>query len=179
MTHFSEDLCVRVYVCLCVFVCAGMHTYLLLLCVYCMCGCIGLVSQLPSFAALVKRGATLMRRGTDSVSAAPDRVCGPLRMKRVQSAWCASVKRGNPWSLQCLVHCTHIRICSRVSSHSSHFHCFNILQAFISGMYNTIKNAVGETAPFTVSGVPCSTLAPPPPHDAGVYCELRWFSCCG
>ena len=81
----------------------------------------------------------------------------------MQSAWCASVKRGNPWPLQCLVHCTHIRICSRVSSHSSRFHCFNILQAFISGMYNTIKNAVGETASFTVSGVPCSTLAPPPP----------------
>ena len=71
----------RVYVCLCVFACAGMHTHLLLLCVYCMCGRIGLVSQLPSFAALVKRGATLMRRGTDSVSAAPDRVCGPLWMK--------------------------------------------------------------------------------------------------
>ena len=70
-----------------------MHTYPLLLCAYCMCGCIGLVSQLPSFAALVKRGATLMRRETDSVSAAPDRVCGPLWMKLVQSAWCASAQR--------------------------------------------------------------------------------------
>ena len=44
------------------------------------------MSQLPSFAALVKRGATLMRRETDSVCAAPDRVCGPLWMKLVQSA---------------------------------------------------------------------------------------------
>ena len=64
--------------CMCGYMCAGMHTHPLLLCAYCMCGCIGLVSQLSSFAALVKRGATLMRRGTDSVSAAPDRVCGPL-----------------------------------------------------------------------------------------------------
>ena len=67
---------IMVQVYLCVFTCAGMHTYPLLLCAYCMCGCIGLVSQLSSFAALVKRGATLMRRGTDSVSAAPDRVWG-------------------------------------------------------------------------------------------------------
>ena len=27
MTHFSEDLCVCMYVCLCVFACAGMHTH--------------------------------------------------------------------------------------------------------------------------------------------------------
>ena len=97
MTHFSEDLCVCVYVCacvcLCVFACAGMLTHPLLLCAYCMCSCIGLVSQIPSFAALVKRGATLMRRETDSVSAAPDRVCGPLWMKLLQSVWCASVER--------------------------------------------------------------------------------------
>ena len=89
-------MCVRVHVCLCVFACAGVHTHLLLLCVYSLLHVwcrIGLVSQLSSFAALVKRGATLMRRETDSVSAAPDHVCGPLWMKLVQSAWCASVER--------------------------------------------------------------------------------------
>ena len=93
------------------FACAGMHTYPLLLCAYCMSGCIGLVSQLPSFAALVKRGATLMRRETDSVSAAPDRVCDPLWMKLVQSPHgVLALKGGNPWSLRCVVHCTHLSV---------------------------------------------------------------------
>ena len=58
-----------------------------------------------------EEGATLMRRETDSVSAAPDRVCGPLWMKLVQSPCGVLVlKGGNPWSLQCLVHCTHISV---------------------------------------------------------------------
>ena len=33
MTHFSKDLCVRVYVYLCVFACAGVHTYPAFVCV--------------------------------------------------------------------------------------------------------------------------------------------------
>ena len=105
------------------------------------------MSQLPSFAALVKRGATLMRRQTDSVSAAPDHVWGGLLwMKLVQSAWCASVERGKSLVTPVFGTLYTHSLCSLVSSHSSHFHCCNILQAFISGMYNTIKNAVGETA---------------------------------
>ena len=82
--------CVCVLVCVCV--CRNAHLPSAFVCVL-QSGCIGLVSQLPSFAALVKRGATLMRRETDSVSAAPDRVCGPLWMKLVQSVWCASAQR--------------------------------------------------------------------------------------
>ena len=123
-----------------------MHTHPLLLCAYCMCGCIGLVSQLSSFAALVKRGATLIRRETDSVSAAPDRVWGGLLwMKLVQFAWCASVERWK--TLVTPVFGTlYTHVYSLVFSHSSRFHCCNILQAFISGMYDTTKNAVGETA---------------------------------
>ena len=79
--------------CACVFACAGMHTHLLLLCVYSLLHVWPHWFSESSFAALVKRGATLMRRGTDSVSAAPDRVCGPLWMKLLQSGWCASVER--------------------------------------------------------------------------------------
>ena len=97
--------------CACVCLCVHQCTLTLCFCVYCMCGCVGLVSQLPSFAALVKRGATLMRRETDSVSAAPDRVCGPLWMKLVQSPrGVLALKGGNPWSIRCLVHCTQISV---------------------------------------------------------------------
>ena len=76
------------------------------------------MSQLSSFAALVKRGATLMRRGTDSVSAAPDHVCGPLWMNLVHSEWCTSVKRGKSLVTPVLgtLYVLHQTVCVVISS---------------------------------------------------------------